>query len=83
MIEENNVITLDINGTETNVLVETIFAVEETSFVSMIPLSQVEKDNPQQIIYIYEEKNDEIYFYEPTDEQFCIAEKALEKIYSE
>jgi len=83
MIERNDIITLNINGTETKVLVEALFNVDGTDYVSIIPYSQIESENPQSIIYGYTEVNDSIEFFEPTDEQFEIAQRVLTAMFSE
>lgn len=83
MIERNDILTLNINGTEAKVLIEAIFNVDGIDYVSMIPYSQIESDTPQSVIYVYREINDSVEFSEPTDEQFDIAQKALIAIFSE
>lgn len=83
MIERNDILTLNINGTETKVLIEAIFNVDGIDYVSMIPYSQIESDTPQSIIYVYKEINDTVEFSEPTDTQFEVAQKALIAIFSD
>lgn len=83
MIERNDIITLNISGTETKVLVEALFNADGTDYVSIIPYSQIESENPQSIIYGYTEVNDSIEFFEPTDEQFETAQRVLTAMFSE
>lgn len=83
LIERNDILTLNINGTETQVLVEAIFNVDGTDYISLIPYSQIESETPQSSIYVYKEINDSVEFSMPTDEQFEIARKALIAIFSD